>query len=87
MSIKSRKEIVLEYLSEQMTMQRLKESLPDHINRQLISAYLKYFIKKGYATRQLVRKDGCTEIYVYQITELGLKWLFRPKQTIIIDGD
>ena len=69
------------------TIQDLKELIPDTVNRQMLSAYIKYFVKNGYIEREQIEKKGCTEIYTYYITELGIRWLFRPKQSIIIqDG-
>ena len=70
------------------TIKELRESVPNQINRELVSAYLKYFMENGFASRKLIRRKGCTQIYAYEITELGIRWLFRPKQIIIIeDGD
>jgi len=70
------------------TIKELCESVPNKINRELVSAYLKYFMKNGFTSRKLIRRKGCTQIYAYKITELGIRWLFTPKQFIIIeDGD
>lgn len=69
----------------QKTLKEIKKTIPETISPELVSTYLQYFIKNGYADRELLENKGCTEIYNYWITESGVRWLFRIRNYIIIE--